>query len=635
MLAERASRCAAAAHEVIARLRATRGDRSVWSSLVDRGREWVSSSDRYAMLPIPRWLQAYDTKHFPGDFTAALVVAVMLIPQSMAYAMLAGLPPQVGLYSSVLPLVLYACFGTSHALAVGPVAIVSLMVASALAPLAPPGSAHYVALALTLAVLSGLFLLLLGILRVGFLVNFLSHPVLAGFTTAAAFVIGLSQLKDLAGLSFASSTFVPAQLWTAVVSLPTANVLSLAIGLVSIMCLVWRNEVAASINARITLPPLVARELAKAMPLLIVLGSILLAWLIGARSRFGVATVGDIPMGLPSLTTPSFDLASVQSLIGPAILISLVGFLESLSVGKSLAAKRRRSIDPNQELIGLGAANIGAAFSGGYPVTGGLSRSVVNHSAGANTPLASIGTALVIALSLLVLTPLLFHLPRAVLAAIVIVAVWNLVDFSALRHAWSYDRIDGAGYLATFVSVLSFGVDVGIVVGIVVSLLLHLWRTSKPHIAIVGRLGDTEHFRNVLRHPVVTHDSLLLMRIDESLYFANAAFLEERVLAFVAEHDQVKHFVLICSAVNAIDASALETLSGLRQRLADMGIVMHLAEVKGPVTDRLLKTSFLDELAPGRVFLSTHEAVQALAIAPKASRRHEPVIFNRRHKVTS
>jgi SulP family sulfate permease len=603
--------------------------------LVHRGRSWVTSSNWQTVLPIVRWLPAYDAKHFSGDLTAALVVAVMLIPQSMAYAMLAGLPPQVGLYSSLLPLILYACFGTSQALAVGPVAIVSLMVASALAPLAPSGSAHYVALALSLAVLSGLFLLLLGVLRVGFLVNFLSHPVLAGFTTAAAFVIGLSQLKDLAGLSLTSSTFAPAQLWATLAALPNANVLSLMMGIASILCLVWRNEVAAWINTRITLPPLVARELAKAMPLLIVVVFIALAWAVAARSRFGVATVGDIPTGLPSLTAPPLDFASLKPLVLPAILISLVGFLESISVGKSLAAKRRRSIDPNQELIGLGAANIGAAFTGGYPVTGGLSRSVVNFSAGANTPLASIGTALVIALALLVLTPLLFHLPRAVLAAIVIVAVWNLIDFAALRHAWSYDRVDGAGYLATFLAVLSLGVDIGIVVGIVVSLLLHLWRTSRPHIAIVGRLGDTEHFRNVLRHPVDTHDNLLLMRIDESLYFANAAFLEERVLAHVAEHTAVKHFVLICNAVNTIDASALDTLSGLRQRLADMGIVMHLAEVKGPVTDRLLKTSFLDDLAPGRVFISTHEAVRMLAPETTPSRRHEPVIVNARTKLTS
>ncbi|HRK19329.1 MAG TPA: sulfate permease [Hyphomicrobiaceae bacterium] len=564
-------------------------------------------------LPILTWLGNYRRADFAGDLTAGIIVAIMLVPQSMAYAMLAGMPPQSGLYAAIVPLILYAMFGTSRALAVGPVAIVCLMVASALTPLAQPGSAQYVALGLTLAFLSGVFLVALGALRLGAVTNFLSHPVLAGFTSAAAVVIGVSQLKDLIGTQVPNSTFLPSVIWGAIAALPKMNIATAVIGALSVAALVWRTELVGLAKSRGYVGGSLAGHLTKGMPLIVVAVMTLLTWLLGLGGWAGVKVVGTIPQGLPPLTWPPLDTSTVAALIVPAMLISLIGFLESVSVAKSLASRRRQSIEANAELKGLGAANIGAALTGGFPVTGGFSRSMVNFSAGANTQLATLITVGIIVAFVVALTPLLYHLPRAVLAAIVVTAVANLFDLKPLRHAWAYDKIDGLGYLATFVAVLTLGVDIGIVVGVASSLLLHLMRTSKPHIAIVGRVKGTEHFRNVLRHPVETHDTLLLMRIDESLYFANAAYLEEQVLKHVAENAAVKHFVLICPAVNAIDASALETLETLAERLKAMGLTMHLAEVKGPVMDRLDRTDLLSKMAPGRVFLTVHEAVLALA----------------------
>jgi SulP family sulfate permease len=499
------------------------------------------------------------------------------------------------------------------------------MVASALTPLAQPGSAQYVALGLTLAFLSGVFLVALGALGLGAVTNFLSHPVLAGFTSAAAVVIGVSQLKDLIGAPVPNSNFLPSVIWGALAAIPKMNFATALIGALSVAALVWRTELIGLAKARGYVGGTMAGHLTKGMPLVVVAVMTLLTWLFGLGGWAGVKIVGTIPQGLPPLTFPPLDVATVSALIVPAMLISLIGFLESVSVAKSLASKRRQSIEANAELKGLGAANIGAALTGGFPVTGGFSRSMVNFSAGANTQLATLITVGIILAFVVALTPLLYHLPRAVLAAIVVTAVANLFDLKPLRHAWAYDKVDGLGFLATFAAVLTLGVDVGIVVGIVASLVLHLLRTSKPHIAIVGRVKGTEHFRNVLRHPVETHDTLLLMRIDESLYFANAAYLEEQVLKHVAANTAVQHFVLICPAVNAIDASALETLETLAVRLKEMGITMHLAEVKGPVMDRLDTTELFHKMAPGRVFLTVHDAV--VALAPGApSRTHVPTI---------
>ncbi|MFD0914813.1 SulP family inorganic anion transporter [Pseudahrensia aquimaris] len=558
------------------------------------------------------WLPKYKRSDLADDGLAGLIVAIMLVPQGMAYALLAGLPPQVGLYASIVPLILYGVFGSSRTLAVGPVAIVSLMVASVLGDLADVGTVDMVSGALILAFLSGAMLLLMGLARLGFLVNFLSHPVISGFSSAAALVIGISQLKHLLGFDIPRSHLITETFAHAFTNIAQLNVPTFAIAMLALtILLVWRSGL-PSLLARTPLPKPVMNSIAKAGPLVCVVVTILLVWVFDLGGQYGVSIVGEVPSGLPPLTLPSFEVDVISQLVPAAFLISVVGFLESVSVAKTLASKKRQKVDANQELVALGAANIGAAFTGGYPVTGGFSRSLVNFTAGAVTPLASIFTAGLVALSVVFLTPLLFFLPKATLAAIIMVAVSSLIDLKAVRTAWTYNKADAGSLLVTFGAVLLLGVEAGIVAGAILSIALYLWRTSRPHVAVVGRVGKTEHFRNELRHEVQTYPSLLAVRVDESLYFANAAFLEARLLADVADHPDVTDLVLIMSAVNFIDGSALESLENLIERLRDAGVTLHLAEVKGPVMDGLNKVDFEAKLQPGRVFLSTHEAHRLL-----------------------
>jgi sulfate permease, SulP family len=570
----------------------------------------VKSRFLHQYLPFTDWLLRYDRRHLSGDITAGVVVAIMLVPQSMAYAMLAGLPPEVGLYASIVPLILYALLGSSRFIATGPVAMVSLMVLSGLSALAVPGSPEYVGLALTLALMIGAMQVLMGLLRLGFLVNFLSHPVVSGFTSAAALVIGLSQLKHLLGVRMDESPY-PWQLALEVFrALPDTNWLALAIGVPAILVLLGFRYLLPGVLKALRLPESVVTPISRTGPLAIVVLGTLAVFAFGWGER--IAIVGEIPQGLPPLTLPGMGPELLATLAPIAIAIVFVSYMEHVSVAQALAAKRRQKIDANQELFALGASNLGAAFTGGYPVTGGFSRSGVNFTAGANTGLASLITAGLVALTVLYLTPLFEFLPRAVLAAIIVVAVASLFDLKTLRLTLRYNRVDAAALLVTFGAVLGLGITTGLIVGIAASLAMYLWRTSRPHIAVVGRVDDSEHFRNVKRHKVVTYPGILLVRVDESLYFANTRFLESALLQLVAEQPDVRHVVLICSAVNQIDASALESLESLIQKLKDAGATLHLAEVKGPVMDRLWRVDFPEHLAPGQVYLSTHEAIQTL-----------------------
>lgn len=560
-------------------------------------------------LPVLEWGRAYARVDFSDDVIASIVVTVMLIPQSLAYALLAGLPPEVGLYASIVPLLAYALFGTSRALAVGPVAVVSLMTAAAVGRIAEQGTADYMSAALVLALLSGLFLLLLGSLRAGFLANFLSHPVISGFITASGLIIAASQLKHILGVE-AHGHALPEILASLADHAGMVNVPTLVIGVASLAFLAWVRSRLRRALARLGTPPRWADVATKAGPIAAVVVTTLAAALLALDTR-GVAVVGEIPQGLPPLTLPSLDLSLWADLAGPAALIAVIGFVESISVAQTLAAKRRQRIDPNQELIGLGAANVAAGFTGGYPVTGGFARSVVNFDAGARTPAAGAYTALGIGLTALLLTPLLHYLPKATLAATIIVAVLSLVDVGALRRTWLYSKSDFSAMAVTVVGTLVFGVEVGVVAGIVLSILLLLYRTSRPHCAVVGQVPGTEHFRNVKRHEVVTSRRVITLRVDESLYFANARFLEDTIYEIVAERPEIEHVVLMCSAVNAIDASALESLEAINLRLRDAGVTFHLSEVKGPVMDRLRDTHFLAELS-GRVYLSQFDAMKSL-----------------------
>ena len=563
-------------------------------------------------FPAARWLARYSRADLAGDAVAGLVVAIMVVPQGMAYATLAGLPPEIGLYASIAPLIAYALFGTSRALAVGPVAIVSLMTAAALSGVVEPGTAAYAGAALVLALLGGILLLALGLLRLGFLVNFLSHSVLSGFISASAILIAIGQLKPLLGIEMPRTEALFDTAAGLVRNIGSLNPATAIIGLGSVGLLLLARKPLARFLARRGLRPAIAEPLAKLGPLLAVLFGIAAVSLFGL-DRAGVKVVGEIPIGLPPLTLPVFDAELWRALAGGAALIAIVGYVESVSVAKALAAKRRERVDPDQELIGLGAANVAAAFTGGYPVTGGFARSVVNFAAGARTPFAAIITAILTAATVATLAGAFRLLPQAVLAAVIVVAVLPLVDLSALRRAWRYDKADALTLVATFASVLAIGIEIGIVIGAVLAIGVHLFRTSRPHVAVVGRVRGSEHFRNVERHTVETVPDVLALRVDESLYFPNTADLEDRLLAMVAARPEVRHVVLIASAVNAIDASAVETLEAMIEHLRDNGVTLHLAEVKGPVMDRLARTDLLAKLAPGRVFLSTHAALEALA----------------------
>lgn len=560
-------------------------------------------------LPVLEWGPGYDRQSLVNDGVAAGIVTIMLIPQSLAYAMLAGLPPEVGLYASILPIIAYAIFGTSRTLAVGPVAVISLMTLAAAGTVAPPGSPEFVAAALVLALLSGLILVLMGVLKLGFLANLLSHPVVSGFITASGIIIATSQLKAILGIN-ASGEAMPELVATLTRNLGATNLPTLAIGTASLVFLFWVRRGLKPALMRLGIPARPADLTAKAGPIAAVAVSTLAVVAFDLQDR-GVKVVGDIPQSLPPLTVPMFDPGLWQQLLVPALLLSVIGFVESVSVAQTLAAKRRQRIDPDQELIGLGAANIAASFSGGYPVTGGFARSVVNFDAGAETPAAGAMTAIGIAIAALFLTPLLASLPIATLAATIIVAVLSLVDLGTVRNVWRYSRADFAAMAATILVTLGLGVEQGVVAGVGLSLALLLWRTSRPHAAIVGRVPNTEHFRNVERHEVITDPRIVTIRVDESLTYLNARWLEEYVLEVVADRPEVRHFILMGSAINAIDASALESLEAINHRLADAGIKLHLSEVKGPVMDRLRRSHLLGDLT-GRIFLSQDEAFTTL-----------------------
>ncbi|MBV7409605.1 SulP family inorganic anion transporter [Maritimibacter sp. DP1N21-5] len=560
-------------------------------------------------FPILEWSAEYRRDTLVSDLVAAVIVTIMLIPQSLAYALLAGLPAEMGLYASILPLVAYAIFGTSRALAVGPVAVVSLMTAAAVGNMALQGTAEYALAAITLAFLSGLILLVMGVFRLGFLANFLSHPVIAGFITASGLLIATSQLKHVMGVPAHGEALFD-RLLSLLSHIGETNLITLAVGVASVAFLFWVRKGLKPLLISLGLKPRLADILAKAGPVAAVAVTTLLSWGFDFAGK-GVSIVGEVPQGLPPLTMPSFSPEVWGQLFGSALLISIIGFVESISVAQTLAAKRKQRITPDQELVGLGASNIAAAMSGGYPVTGGFARSVVNFDAGAETPAAGAYTAVGIALAALLLTPLLYFLPQATLAATIIVAVLSLVDFAILKRTWAYSKADFAAVAATILLTLTYGVELGVSAGVVLSIVLFLYKTSRPHIAEIGLVPGTEHFRNIDRHKVLTHPELLSLRLDENLYFANARYIEDYILDRLGQDQPIRHVVLNCAAVNVIDLSALESLEELNRRLGDMGISLNLSEVKGPVMDRLQKTHFLDELS-GQVFLTQFGAMKAL-----------------------
>lgn len=561
-------------------------------------------------LPMLGWIHECRGRNLHDDLLAGAVTAVLLVPQGMALALLAGLPPILGLYAGILPPLIYALFGSSRTLAVGPVSVAALLVANALAGAGhAPGDPAWLQGAVTLSLLCAGILLLMGLLRLGELASFLSHPVLSGFTSGAAVVIILSQLPLLTGGDLPRE--LPALLTDPAAALDAMHGGTLALGLVCLLLLVLAREPLLTALRAAGTGERTALLVSRSAPLLIVLGATALTALLTLPAR-GIAVVGDVSGGLPPLALPALELDSVRGLLPAALVISVIAYVESVSVAKVLAWRRRQRIDANRELIALGLANVSAAASGTMPVAGGFARSKVNFDAGAVTQLAGIVTAAGVALAALLLTPLFQYLPLAALAAVIVVAVAPLIDLGALRNTWRYDRADAAALAVTFLGVVLVDIELGLVAGLLLSLGVFLWRSGHPHAAVVGRIPGTAHFRNVDRYSVETWSDLLLLRIDESLYFANTATLEQVVARNVADRPDLRHVVLICSAVNRIDHSAMETLGQLAENLREAGLTLHLAEVKGPVMDRLRRSGLLRAMEPGDVFLSAEDAVLRL-----------------------
>jgi SulP family sulfate permease len=567
------------------------------------------------MRLLPHWATPYPRQHLGSDVLAGIIVTILVIPQSLAYALLAGLPPQAGLYVSILPVIAYALFGSSMVQAVGPVAITSIMTYSVLAPIAAPGSPAYIGLAAVLALGSGLLLVACGSLRLGFLANLLSRPVIAGFISGSAVLIVFSQLKYFFGVHPASS-----DAGTVIRALFSEGRLEMAsaIGLAAVAALTFARLWLAGLLARLGIKPTAGAFVVRLFPLLVVLAATLAIITWDLDRHYGVAVVGSIAEGLPGLSPFIPSAGDLRQLALPIVLVALIGMVQNISMGQALAIRRRERLDANAELVGLGSANIVSAFSGGMPVGGGVSRTAVNVAAGAQTPLASIVSAFVMLAVVAGAAPLFARLPLAVLAASIIVAAVSMIDLKTLRQAWHYDRADGLAALGTAAGVFLLGLEAGIGLGILFSLATLLYRASTPHIAVIGRIPDSEHFRNVERHAVETLPGSIFLRIDESLFFGNLYALESRLAHELEKAGDTRHVVLIMNAVNRVDATAMEVLSDLNRDLSGRGIALHFAEIKGPVQDRLIGTPLWQEMS-GQVFLSVNDAYEALSTeAPQA-----------------
>jgi SulP family sulfate permease len=546
-------------------------------------------------IPILTWLPNYDKANLRGDISAGLTVGIMLIPQGMAYAMLAGLPPIYGLYASLIPLILYAIFGTSRQLSVGPVAMVALMVAAGVSTIAEPGTDEYIATAILLAFMIGAIQLCMGIFRLGFLVNFLSHPVITGFTSAAAIIIGLSQLQHLLGIPLPRTNQIYEIVYHAIRDISTTNIPTLLLGVAGI------TVITALKTWKKTFPS----------QLVIVVIGIIIVWLFELHDK-GVQIVGEVPQGLPTLSHINIDVETIQSLLPIAFAISLVSFMESIAVAKAMVQRHRDyKLDSNQELIGLGVANLGGAFFQSFPVTGGFSRTAVNDQAGAKTGLASIISAGLIGITLLFLTPLFTYLPNAILAAVILVAVFGLIDVKEMKFLWHTKREDFMMFAITFFATLFIGIEEGIATGVVLSLVMVVYRSTKPHVAVLGRLPGTNIYRNINRFPQVEQrNDLLIIRFDSQLYFANIEYFKETLRKLEEEKEGLLKIVIIDAVgMSSIDASGVHALKEVIDDSKKRGITLYLTGVIGPVRDTLDRAGIMQYLGEENFFLDIGEAI--------------------------
>jgi SulP family sulfate permease len=561
------------------------------------------------LFPIVEWLRSYTRQEFNSDLFAGVITAILLVPQGIAYAILAGLPPQLGLYASILPPLLYALLGTSRTLSVGPVSIAAIMIASALSAPEVSVLGNPVQSALILSAESGFIMLLMALLRMGGLVNFISHPVLTGFTSGASLLIIGSQLPQLFGLKAPSCGFDVACYSHYFSGIVPATLL---IGLSAIGLLLFFNKPLVFMLKKIGMKPSVVTAISKCGPLLTIMLATLAVGYLDLTGQQNIAVVGKVPSGFPELTLDFSPAEKWYVLLPYSGFIALIAYVESVAIAKVTANFRGEKIIANQELIALGTANLAAAISGGMPVAGGFSRTMVNFSAGARTQMAMLVAAAILALAVVFFSPWFENIPKAALAAIILVAIIPLVKLNDIAHTWRYDRGDGIAEIATLLGVLVYGIEEGITLGIILTLVSHMRKTSHPHIAVVGRIPGTEHYRNIKRHNVETWPHLLLLRIDESITFANINYIEEFINAKLRQQPGIKHIVLIFTSISDIDATALEELEKLNRALQASKMTLHISETKGPVLDKLEKTDFLRQLQPGRAFFHTEDAVREL-----------------------
>ncbi|MCH7389680.1 SulP family inorganic anion transporter [Acinetobacter dispersus] len=550
------------------------------------------------LFPARKWLGHYQLSSFKSDLIAACIVLAMLVPQGMAYAMLAGLPPIMGIYASILPMIIYAFTGSSTTLSIGPVAIISMMVFAALNPLFAVGSTAYIEAACLLALLVGIISLLLGLFRFGFLIQLISHPVIQSFIIASALLIALGQLKFLLDVPLQTSN-IPEFIISFSQNFHAISLTGISFGFISVLILFF-------------LPKLIQSDfLNKTLPLLLVLFSIAVISFLGNDDQ-AIRTVGIIPTGLPSLDFPTWNLSLVQQLLPSAFMITMISFVESLAIAQTTALQKRDDLNSNQELIALGLANIAAGINSGFPVSGSLSRTVVNTDAGAKTPMSGVVSSLLMIVVSLYLTTFFQNLPLAVLAATIFVSIWKLVTLTPFIETWKYSKADGLAMWVTFFGVTCLDISTGLIIGIVLTFALLLWRISRPHIAVIGLIEGTQHFRNISNYNVITTPAIVSFRVDENLSFLNAHVLKGHVITEVSQNSLLQHVVINCSSISNIDLSALEMLEDLNQELKQLQIQMHLSEIKSPVMDRLSKSQLIKELT-GQIFLSHYQAIQTLS----------------------
>ena len=551
-----------------------------------------------SIFPALKWLKTYHPKHFKADVVAALIVLAMLVPQGMAYAMLAGLPPVMGIYASILPMIIYAFTGSSTTLSIGPVAIISMMVFSALQPLFAVGSTAYIEAACLLAIMVGIISLILGLFRFGFLIQLISHPVIKSFIIASALLIALGQFKFLLDIPLQTKN-IPEFIGSLVINFHHISFLSMGVSLAAISILVF-------------LPKWVRSDfLNKTIPLLLVLSSIIVVYAF-SLDQHGLKTVGIIPTGLPSFHFPTWNLDLVQKLLPSAFMIAMISFVESLAIAQATALQKRDDLNSNQELIALGLANIAAGINTGFAVSGSLSRTVVNSDAGAKTPMSGVMSSLLMIAVSLYFTSFFQNLPLTILAATIFVSIWKLISFLPFFETWKYSKADGLAMWATFLGVTCIDISTGLVIGIILTFILLLWRISRPHIAVIGLVEGTQHFRNVSRYDVLTTETIASFRIDENLNFLNAHVLKGYIITELSHNPQIQHVVINCSSISNIDLSAVEMLEDLNRELLQLGIQLHLSEVKSPVMDQLNSSRLINMLS-GKIFLSHYQAIQTLS----------------------